>query len=158
MPDAAKVEKATVEDVVSDLLLIMPLIRKKLLNLDDIKQKSGLPMTHMHLMMLLRREGSATVSDIARRFQIAKPNITPLIDRLAQEGLVERVRGDKDKRVIYIRLRSEGEKRLDEICGIASENLMSLSDRLSGEDYAELRQACAKLTDIVCRATAEEKK
>lgn len=149
MPDTANLKRTCAACIASDLLLVLPLIRKKLLNLEDVKQMCGLPMTHVHLLAMLKNEGPATVSEIAARFQIAKPNITPLVDRLVDEGLVVRVRETEDRRIVYVHLQESGEARLNEIIEATTGHLLELSDRLSPSDYTELGSICARLVEII---------
>ena len=56
-----------------------------------------------------------SVSEISRRFGIAKPNITPLVDRLISAGLVERVRNKADRRVVDVYILDAGREKLREI-------------------------------------------
>ena len=55
-------------------------------------------------------------SDIADRMIARDPDITRLVDRLSRRGLVERVRGRQDRRVVEVAITEKGRevlKRLD---------------------------------------------
>lgn len=66
---------------------------------------------------MLEEVGSMTVSEISRKFGMAKPNITPLVDRLIQHGLVDRVHSDSDRRVVNVVILDEGRRKVVEIRG-----------------------------------------
>jgi DNA-binding MarR family transcriptional regulator len=55
-------------------------------------------------------------SDVAERMIARDPDITRLVDRLSRRGLVERVRGHRDRRVVEVAITDKGRevlKRLD---------------------------------------------
>ena len=78
------------------------------------------------LKALLLQQNSATVRDLSARLQLRHHSAVGLIDRLAARGFVERVRGEKDRREVYIHLTREGAEVLR---------------RLSIHHRAELRSA-----------------
>jgi DNA-binding MarR family transcriptional regulator len=57
--------------------------------------------------------GQSTVTDLARRLQLAQSTVTELVSRAEETGLVERKQSGRDGRVAYLRLTSEGERRLN---------------------------------------------
>ena len=48
------------------------------------------------------RQGSLTVSDLARRISMSQATATSILSRLEQQGFVNRVKGISDKRTVYI--------------------------------------------------------
>ncbi len=65
----------------------------------------GLTASQYNVLRILRGEGEPLPClEIASRMIQVVPAITGLIDRLEKQGLVERKRCDKDRRVIYIAL------------------------------------------------------
>lgn len=72
------------------------------------------------------------MSAIGNRLFIAKQNMTPLIDRLGADGLVERKNDPGDRRVINIVVTQKGIGFLKEstlaLKKIIKENLVKLSD------------------------------
>ena len=87
-----------------------------------------------------------SVSEISRRFGIAKPNITPLVDRLISAGLVERVRNKADRRVVDVYILDSGREKLKEIQQSLYDHVLNWSNSVSPEDYVELNNA---LTTII---------
>jgi DNA-binding MarR family transcriptional regulator len=53
----------------------------------------------------------STVTELAKRLQLAQSSVTELVTRAEQAGLVRREPSDVDARVVYLRLTSEGERR-----------------------------------------------
>jgi DNA-binding MarR family transcriptional regulator len=93
---------------------------------ERVARKSGLtPQRYLLLLMIKGApDGSAqsTVTELARRMQLAQSTITELVSRAEESGLVERKQSGRDGRVSYLRLTPEGERRLERsFTGLATE-------------------------------------
>jgi DNA-binding MarR family transcriptional regulator len=98
--------------VAADLLSIPPLvfriIRRKLIltTLADIDV--DIKFIHYEIMTVLKEEGTLHVAEIGEKLQIAKAQMTHLIDKLVELGLVERDVDTNDRRTINITLTEKG--------------------------------------------------
>jgi DNA-binding MarR family transcriptional regulator len=115
MPRKNAAKEGLIDDVASNLFLAIPIFRKRLLHMDVIQREFNIPLSHVQVMAMLNDNGSMNVSEISRRLGIAKPNITPLIDRLIQENYVERIRDEKDRRMVNISICQAGVTELEQI-------------------------------------------
>ena len=88
-----------------------PLMRRRLLPSPAQQAGFGMPLSHVQVLAMLDHRGSLSISEISNSFGIAKPNITPLVDRLIEEGLVMRERNNADRRVVNVVICEEGRKR-----------------------------------------------
>ncbi|HEY8475777.1 MAG TPA: MarR family transcriptional regulator [Chloroflexota bacterium] len=89
-----------------------------------------------------------TVGELSARLQLQHHTVVELVDRLEQRGLVQRVRGEVDRRLVFVRLTSRGEAMLEQL---------ALHHR------AELLQAAPDLvralnTLLAARGDAEERR
>ena len=135
LPDEAK------NLIAENIFHIIPLLKKRLSHIAVFQTKSGLPMSHYQVLSLLEERGSMSVSEVSDYFNIAKPNITPLVDRLVNAGLVDRVRSSTDRRVVYIVILDEGRKRLKDIQSSLGEYVETWRETLSEEDFNRLTSA-----------------
>ena len=79
-----------------------------------------------------------TMGEIAASISKGTPNITQLIDGLEREGLVTRVAGEADKRVIYATLTPEGEALFQSIFPVNQRHVQALWAPLSEDERALL--------------------
>ena len=79
-------------------MLLNPRLKKKLIHLDQLQEKYSLSNSQVSILILLSKYHSLTVSEISRRLDMAKPNITPVVERLYRRGLVSREHDDEDRR------------------------------------------------------------
>src|SRR6266404_144544 len=92
-------------------------------------REHGLTPSQYNILRILRGEGKPLpILEIAGRMIAVVPGITGLIDRLEQAGFVNRVRCEKDRRVIYVALTHQALNTLaalDEPLAAQNEELMS---------------------------------
>jgi DNA-binding MarR family transcriptional regulator len=104
--------------------------------------------TQYNILRILRGEGKPLpILEIASRTLTIAPGITGLIDRLEQAGFVNRLRCEKDRRVIYVALTDQGQKILAEL----DEPLLRLHHKLMGHlpqgDLKDLIRLLEKLRE-----------
>ena len=112
MPRKHVPNDAMIDNVAQNLFLALPIFRKRLLHMDVIQREFNVPLSHVQVMAMLNDNGSMNVSEISRRLGIAKPNITPLIDRLIDDRYVERHRDPNDRRMVNVSICPSGIDRL----------------------------------------------
>ena len=98
----------------------------------------GLTSSQYNVLRILRGEGKPLpILEIASRTITVVPGITGLIDRLEQAGFVNRLRCEKDRRVIYVALTDQGMETLAAL----DEPLIALHRKLLGHlSQAELKE------------------
>ena len=91
-----------------------------------------MPPSHTQVLLLLHENGTLAVSEIGKRLAISRPNMTPLLNKLIQEELIERHYSEKDRRVILISLTAEGKLLVNQyqqfILDKLKENFQTLSE------------------------------
>ncbi|NLI22849.1 MAG: MarR family transcriptional regulator [Clostridiales bacterium] len=115
MPRSHVAKETLIDSVAHNLFLVLPVFRKRLLHMDVIQREFNVPLSHVQVMAMLQDNGSMNVSEISHKLGIAKPNLTPLIDRLIADGFVERKRDDSDRRMVNVSICPSGTERLREI-------------------------------------------
>jgi DNA-binding MarR family transcriptional regulator len=71
-------------------------------------EKLGLTYPQYLTMLVLWENDDVTVKDMATRLNLDSATVTPLLKRLETQGLLQRVRGVNDERLVYIRLTKAG--------------------------------------------------
>ena len=155
MPKKRMVDAALMDSIASSLLEALPVFPKKLLGIDMLQRNHRIPLSHIQILVMLR-DGDLSVGDLSRRLGIAKPNITPLIDSLRDEGLVERIRSDGDRRVVNIHLLPAGQVRLAEVRASLGGMASLWGERLNRSEAKELNNALASLLRILGSLTEGE--
>jgi DNA-binding MarR family transcriptional regulator len=116
-------------------------------------REHGLTPSQYNILRILRGEGKPLpILEIASRTITVVPGITGLIDRLEQAGFVNRLRCEKDRRVIYVALTDQGMTSLaalDEPLAILHHQLVG---HLSQGELKELILLLAKVREPLAGA------
>jgi len=114
--------------------------------------RGELSMTQLHVLWQLEHHGAMPMSRVAELLGISLSNATGLIDRMAERGLVERIRTDDDRRLVLIRPGTEGRQALAEAEVLKRERMRTVLQRL---DPPQLRRVATALHDIRTAFAAE---
>ncbi len=68
----------------------------------------GLTYPQYLVLMVLWEKDSQPVNDIAKRLMLETNTVTPLLKRMEAEGILTRVKGEKDARQMIVRLTRKG--------------------------------------------------
>lgn len=140
---------ATLEHLYDMLFQAWPLMRRKLLPSSAQQAEFGMPLSHVQVLVMLDHRGSLSITEISQSFGIAKPNITPLVDRLIEEGLVMRERNSADRRVVNVVICERGRERLADIYRDLCDNLFDWTRTLSSEDMAAFNGALETIVRLL---------
>ena len=111
--------------------------------------KAGVSMTHMHVMWLLQHHGDLSMSRLAELLDVSFSNATGIVDRMAERGLVERVRVPDDRRVVIVRASAEGARQRDEIEALKQGRMRAILERLNPEQLTRIHGAIGDLRNAV---------
>jgi DNA-binding MarR family transcriptional regulator len=119
---------------------------------------SGISLGHLQVLWILQEHGPLPVSRLADWLGIGVPNVTGLLDRMEQRGLVERARDGEDRRVVLASASDLGRAAVAEHDGWPAEVLAQLLAPLTIEQLAAVadgvRVTCAAASAAAPGATA----
>jgi DNA-binding MarR family transcriptional regulator len=148
-------KRDVLEKAALDLLQIPPLInrsvRRAITMTAALDTDLELNVTHQQfeVIVLLDEEGTLQVAEIGRKLQIAKAQMTQVMDKLSDLGLIERKTNPADRRAINVSLSDRGktvlEANKERLRNAVKETMAAISD----EDLAELSASLRKVQDIM---------
>jgi len=140
------------ERIVVDLLTIPPLIfrgiRRKLIKTTLADIDVNITPHHFEIIRLLEEEGTLHVTEIGERLQIAKAQMTKLIDKLADLNIVERKTDIADRRTINITLTGQGRTVLEEHKNSVMSAIRETTSRLTDKELEDLSTSLRTLQGI----------
>ncbi|MBQ1257030.1 MAG: MarR family transcriptional regulator [Clostridia bacterium] len=133
------------------ILTVAPLLKKRLFRPDFEQGANQLPLSYAQVLATLNIEESMTVTEISERFDIAKPNITPLIDRMIEAGYVKRVRNSTDRRVVQVFILDKGREKVAEMVESLKETVQGWSKSITDEDMVRVTDAIDVIRSILAK-------
>ena len=133
----------------------MRLHQRMLMQMTGRIRTLGLSIPQFDLLSTLTEQEGISQSELAERLYVTKGNVSGLVDRLVQAGLVERRAIAGDRRSYAMHLTPEG-RRLAE-AGIAAQRdfVASTLGKLKPDDLAELDRLVLLWRDLARAVDAE---
>ena len=127
-------------DISDNLYLLLFSLNKHIFNPNVLAKK---------LLFYLVHNGPLPISKIAKELCISKPNMTPVIDKLVEDGLVTRDYNPTDRRVILIQATPKAIEVLKEGKEYIKEVIKEKLSPLSDEDISNLSSSLDTLLTVI---------
>jgi DNA-binding MarR family transcriptional regulator len=101
------------------------------------------------LLSVLLRNGPTKMSDIGRTLKVTKPNVTFLVDKLEEQGLILRQNDENDRRIVKICLTESGRKAIEDQKSELQKSIMKKLNLLTEHDILILNNSLASMHDII---------
>ncbi len=99
------------------------------------------------VLRVLKARGPLPVSQLADRLQITPSAVTSIVDRMADIGLLGRIRDQDDRRVVWIEATEEGRALAIELEGVKRQMLGTYLDCLTTCEMASLADILERILD-----------
>jgi DNA-binding MarR family transcriptional regulator len=145
MPAAADDRNKMVERI----LLTFHLVGKGLHR--NMRDRESLPVTRPQLgaLWMANQEPDLTVSELARRFMMAKSNVSETVDRLCRQGLLEKKADGTDQRLVRLRVTEDGRRMLQAAWTLHLEAARAALASLDDGQLASVAQSLEVLSEAL---------
>src|SRR5690606_32431019 len=104
--------KPTMNPAEEELTALRRVIRATDIHSRHLEKTVGLTAPQLLLLQILRQRGQVTIGTLAREMNLSQATVTTVMDRLADRGVVTRVRSESAKRKVVAALTQAGDKLL----------------------------------------------
>jgi DNA-binding MarR family transcriptional regulator len=118
-------------------------------------QAYGLSMTHFQVLAILDAEGPTPMSRLADELGVGDSNLTGIIGRLEERGVVARVHDDADRRMVRAQLTAAGVDMLRRVEDARLGHMRQLVESLSADEQRTVLSGLRTLTAAHARVHAE---
>ena len=133
-------------NICNDLYILLLSLNRQVFNPSDLTKKLNTPHSHLKVLFYLIHHGPTSISNMAKELYISKPNMTPILDKLVDDGLVNRYYDPNDRRVIII----ESTPKACNFLKAGEEHIKSLmKEKLSNLDDSDLNNLSTSLETII---------
>ncbi len=129
--------------------------------LQDINQKinhrvrstksalNNLTILQIQALRLIHTQNQTTTTDLSRTFQVSKPSASALVDRLVENGWIQRTPHPQDRRTILLTLTKKGMEKLDSICDHRSKITKIVLKSLNKKEKQTFAQILEKINNTL---------
>jgi DNA-binding MarR family transcriptional regulator len=109
----------------------------------------NLTIPQMKCLCYISRHGRINLSGLAAGIHVTPANVTGIIDRLVEQGLVDRIPDNADRRVLWLSVTEKGESMLSNLREGKSGKMRELLEKLSDNELSVVSEAFAILAGTV---------
>jgi DNA-binding MarR family transcriptional regulator len=128
---------------------IRMLIRAVCLDSSKMSKEFGLTGPQSSVLRILARRGPLSSAEVSRHMHVTPSNVTGIVDRLERKGLVERIRQQKDRRVVSVRLTEDGKSISHSLPDPIENRLISGLSDLDSQRIKTLNQALKQILTLI---------
>jgi DNA-binding MarR family transcriptional regulator len=145
-----------ISDVASDLLSIPPLlfrsVRRRLFEATRAGVDLNITPLHFEIMFHLDRDGTMHIAEIGDRLQIARAQMTQLIDKLVDLKMVKRQIDENDRRIMNISLTRKGHIYIKEQTNSLDNVTREILSSLNANELEQISISLRKLRDTLIKS------
>jgi DNA-binding MarR family transcriptional regulator len=147
-------DKLKIDLIAENIISVYPLLYKTISR--PIKHHSTITPGGMFVLGSLKRNGLQSMSDIGKCLAMPKPHVTVIVDKLIEEGYVERQNDPNDRRIVNISITEKGIEVFHEIKKTLAENMKIKLLNLTEEEQEILAVASQQVKDILISILSKE--
>jgi DNA-binding MarR family transcriptional regulator len=105
--------------------------------------------TQLHVLFVLACNEALPMSRLAELLDVSLPNVTGIIDRMVEHGLVERTRDDQDRRLVLVSATDAGRAMVEEIDLVRRKRLADVLGRMEPDQLERTLQTFRDLRSAI---------
>jgi len=138
-----------INEIAEKLTNLLPLFTRSFMRPFQLQLKNVTSPLHLFAMQLLSEKELSTLTELAYTMNMSKQQMTPIINKLHDNGFVLREQDNIDRRSVNLKLTSVGIDFLQNICKDINRNMVKKIKYLDGNDLHALDQALDDLFRII---------
>jgi len=109
---------------------------------------------YMILQTLLLKE-AMRMNELASTLGVSKANVTGLVDRMIRSRLLERLRSDEDRRVVFVRLSPKGQRIAQRLLNAQRKDWKRIMEKLPPRNLEIFMNSLDQLAHALAERTRE---
>lgn len=113
------------------------------------KKASGLTSPQLWAIKMIADSGPIRVSDLSKKMYLHPATVIGILDRLMRLGLIRKARSRKDRRVVYVTLKAEGKRIVEQSPQVAQGMIVSGLEALSVQRLENISEGMRDMVTIL---------
>lgn len=141
------------DEIIQQVLIALPLIGKRLhASVAAHPEAAGRSLGQIRAMVHLYHHDSSTVGDLAGALGVTMPTASELIDRLVEDGLVERAVNPEDRRQVLVSLTPRAREFGNRIHQVRRAQVKSALSRLEPHEWPAFARSMQALAEALAES------
>jgi DNA-binding MarR family transcriptional regulator len=110
-------------------------------------------MSQLKAMTAFSEDSLLSMGELCKMANIKMPSMTEAVDRFEKEGILDRIRDDKDRRVVKVKMTEKGKKMHKEVLKKRADELTKIFGVLTTDDRKKLVDSLKNVSEILIKVT-----
>jgi len=110
---------------------------------------SGITPPQGMVLGILSRENKLKITELSSKLSLSNSTISGIVDRLEKQGMVERVRSDTDRRVVYVQISPEFKEMHQSFHNRFEKNIENVMSKGTSEDLEKIFEGLSTLKKLL---------
>jgi len=138
------------EELIQEIILHQKKINRFIRDYNpDVWMELSLTIAQMKSLFFIANQGSVNFRKLATALKVTPSNVTGIIDRLAEQGLVTRTENPEDRRMQMLQLTGAGEKLISNLRERRASQMSSVLNQMTREELTTVAQGFALLDQAI---------
>jgi MarR family transcriptional regulator, organic hydroperoxide resistance regulator len=138
------------EILINDIIKNQRLVNRHLDQYNpDIWMGLSLTIAQVKSLFFIYNEGTVNFRQLAAAMKVTPSNVTGIIDRLVEQGLVTRTENPEDRRMLMLRLTDKGEVLMSNLRERRVNQMSSILSRMTDSQLETVYKGIAMLASVV---------
>jgi MarR family transcriptional regulator, organic hydroperoxide resistance regulator len=107
------------------------------------------------LLGTLFHNGEMKISDLGEKLGLSNSTVSGIVDRLEKQELVQRIRSEKDRRVVYVSITAKYKENCDEHFKKVEKSLEDIINKATKEELSDILKGLNTLQEVMDRQKDE---
>lgn len=144
------------EVILDTMIQIVPMMARNFLKGFD--RDMDIVPAHLNMMLLVKRFGPLSMTDIAKKLDLSAPNLTVLSNKIVEKGYLRRMSDPDDRRIVMLAITEKGEVFLNSERSRMSEIIQQKIAVLNKEEVSDLIGSLNRVSDLLVKVTDHKNK
>ena len=131
------------------LIALRKILKATEANVKALAGKSGLTASQLLVLQVLKSRGETLTGDLARAVDLKQATVSIIVDKLQEMQLVERRRGESDRRRVWVRITEAGAAAVKGAPDLLQETFRSRFRHLADWEQASLVAALLRIVSLL---------
>jgi DNA-binding MarR family transcriptional regulator len=110
-------------------------------------------MSQLKAMTAFSEDSPLSMGELCKMANIKMPSMTEVVDRFEKEGILDRIRDDKDRRVVKVKMTAKGKKMHKKVLKRRADELTKMFGVLTTKDRTKLVDSLKSVSEILTKVT-----
>ncbi|EHQ88887.1 MarR family winged helix-turn-helix transcriptional regulator [Desulfosporosinus youngiae] len=118
-------------------------------SMGKVFENSGITPPQGMVLGILSKETKLKITELSSKLSLSNSTTSGIVDRLEKQGMVERVRSETDRRVVYVRISPEFKEIHQSFHNQFEKNIENVMSKGTSEDLAKIYEGLSTLKKLL---------